>query len=124
MATKVTLYEQLGGDGALQMALDRFYLKVMADPRVAVFFEGVDIARVKAKQKAFFTIALGGEGDYDGRDLGTAHRAAVAKGLDEEVFDVFVGHFRETLEELGVEEPQIEQVMAHTYAGREEVLSG
>lgn len=119
----MSLYEELGGAPALQMALDRFYEKVMADPPVAVFFDGLDVERIKAKQKAFWAIALGGEADYDGRDLRAAHRRAVDQGLDDELFDRFVGHFRDTLAELGVPAAKIEEVLAVTERHKDEVLN-
>ena len=122
MTTTASLYEELGGAAAIEAALDVFYEKVMADPRVSIFFDGVDVQRVKDKQKAFMTIALGGESDYDGRGLRAAHARARARGLDGERFDTFVGHFSDTLAELGVDEPKIEQVMEIVYGGRDHVL--
>lgn len=119
----MSLYDELGGEAAIQAALDLFYEKVMGDPRVAVFFDGIDVDRIKAKQHVFFTVAFGGEGAYDGRDMATAHRSAVAKGLDDERFDRFLDHFRDTLEELGVPEAKIEEVMAIPYSRRDEVLN-
>ncbi len=40
-----TLFEQLGGAPAVDMAVDRFYDKVLADERIRHFFTGVDMAR-------------------------------------------------------------------------------
>lgn len=118
----MSLYEELGGGEALQAALDRFYEKVMADPPVAVFFEGLDVEQIKAKQRQFWTIALGGEATYTGRDLKRAHERARQAGLDEELFDRFIGHFRATLEEFGVPEEKIQQVLAVTDQHKDEVL--
>lgn len=118
----MALYDELGGGEAIEVALDLFYRKVMADPRVAVFFDGVDVARVKAKQKAFLTIAFGGPSEYDGRDLRAAHASARTKGLDDERFAIFMGHFEATLRELSVPADKIAQVMAIAYGGRDEVL--
>lgn len=117
----MSLYQELGGDQALQAALDRFYERVMADPPVAAFFEGADIERIKARQKKFWTLALGGGATYDG-DLGAAHRRARSNGLDDSLFDRFVGHFRATLEELGVPKEKADQVLAVTEAHRGTVL--
>lgn len=118
----MSLYEELGGGEALEMALDQFYEKVMDDPPVAVFFEDLDVEEIKAKQAQFWTIALGGEARYEGRDLRTAHAAARRKGLDGELFDRFIGHFRATLEELGVADEKIRNVLAVTDEKRDEVL--
>ena len=53
----------------------------------------------------------------------TAHRRAVERGLDEPTFEVFMGHFRTTLEELGVPEPKIGEIMAIAECGRDDVLN-
>jgi len=118
----MSLYDELGGGEAIQAALDRFYEKVMADPPVAAFFDGLDVEQIKLKQRTFWTIALGGEAEYIGRDLHTAHKRPRGKGLDEPLFHRFVGHFRSTLEEFGVPEDKIEQAMAVTDRHKAEVL--
>lgn len=120
----MTIYQELGGGEAIQTALDVFYEKVMADPRVSVYFDDVDVDRVKVKQKAFLTLAFGGEAAYDGRDLGAAHQSAVAKGLDDDGFDVFMGHFRDTLDELGVDGTRTDEILAMCYDQKDEVLGG
>ena len=99
-----------------------FYAKVMADPVVGTYFEGVDVERVKSKQRAFLAMAFGGPSAYDGRDLGTAHARARRRGLDEADFERFMGHFRDTLEELGVPEPKVNEIMSIAYSGKGEVL--
>lgn len=118
----MSLYDQLGGDTAISAALDRFYDKVLADPTVSVFFDGVDVDRVKEQQRSFLAMAFGGPSNYQGRDLRSAHAAARARGLGEEQYEVFMGHFRDTLVELGVPEPQVVEVMAIADTGKDDVL--
>ncbi len=118
----MSLYAELGGDDALAMALDRFYDKVLADPRVSGYFDRVDVDRVKTRQRDFLAMAFGGPDRYDGRDLRQAHAAPRALGLDEERYSVFMGHFRDTLEELGVDDDGIAQVMAIADTGKDDVL--
>ncbi len=118
----MSLYTDLGGDEAITAALDRFYEKVMDDPEVNGFFDGVNIDRVKAKQRDFLAMAFGGPDRYDGRDLRRAHAGTRAKGLDEERYEVFMGHFRDTLEEFGVQQGHIEQAMAIAETGKDDVL--
>ena len=38
-----SLYERLGGDAAVNAAVDIFYRKVLSDDRVNDFFDGVDM---------------------------------------------------------------------------------
>lgn len=119
----MSLYEDIGGKASIEAALNVFYGKVMGDPRVSVFFEGRDVERIKRKQKAFLAMAFGGPDGYDGRDLRAAHLRAVERGLDEPTFEVFMGHFRATLEELGVPEAKIDEIMAIAEGGRDDVLN-
>jgi hemoglobin len=118
----MTLHNELGGDAAIVVALDRFYERVLADPRVSGYFDGVDVDRVKTRQQEFLAMALGGPSRYRGRDLRTAHRRARARGLDEDGYHVFMGHFRATLEELGVPDDKVAEVMAIADTGKEDVL--
>ena len=55
-----SLYERIGGEAAVDAAVDVFYRKVLSDPRIAEFFDSVDMDRQRAKQKAFLTYAFGG----------------------------------------------------------------
>jgi hemoglobin len=64
-----TLFEQLGGEAAVDAAVGIFYRKVLADDRINSFFEGVDMEKQAAKQKAFLTMAFGGPHNYTGKDM-------------------------------------------------------
>jgi hemoglobin len=118
----MSLYTRLGGDEAISAALDRFYVKVLDDPQVSHYFAGVDVERVKRRQRSFLAMAFGGPNDYQGRDLRTAHTRARRRGLDEDGYDTFMGHFRDTLEEFGVDDGAIAEVMAIADTGKDDVL--
>ena len=119
----MSLYEEIGGAPAIDAALDRFYPKILGDPRVSGLFEGIDMARLKKHARAFLTMAFGGPNNYEGRDLRAAHRRAVGSGLNEEMFDAFMGHFRATLEELAVPPGKIDEIVKIAEGGRGEVLN-
>ena len=55
-----SLYEKIGGEPAVNAAVDIFYRKVLSDYRINRFFDGVDMEKQAAKQKAFLTMALVG----------------------------------------------------------------
>jgi hemoglobin len=61
-----SLYAKLGGEAAVNAAVDLFYRKVLADPRINRFFEGVEMEKQAAKQKSFLTMAFGGPHNYTG----------------------------------------------------------
>jgi hemoglobin len=119
----MSLYQELGGAAALQMALDHFYKKVLADPRLSGYFDDVSLDQLKVKQRAFFAMAFGGPNEYEGRGLRAAHARSRRAGLDEAHFELFMGHFRSTLEELGVGEDHVSQVMEIAYSGKDDVLA-
>lgn len=48
-----SLYERIGGEAAVNAAVDIFYRKVLADDRISRFFEGVDMEKQAAKQRGF-----------------------------------------------------------------------
>ncbi len=118
-----TLFERIGGEGAVNAAVDLFYRKVLADNTLAPFFEAVNMDEQRAKQKAFLTVAFGGPNNYTGKDLRTAHAGAVEKGMNESHFGAVAGHLQSTLEELNVPAPLIDEVMAIAGSTKNDVLN-
>jgi len=68
-----TLYERIGGEPAVNAAVELFYRKVLGDYRINRFFNNSDMDTQIAKQKAFFTMAFGGPNNYTGKDMRNAH---------------------------------------------------
>ena len=120
--TDLTLFEQLGGEAAVDAAVDVFYRKVLSDYRINRFFDGVDMDTQAAKQKAFLTMAFGGPNNYSGKDMRDAHARFVKMGLDDSHFDAVVENLAETLIELGVSKELIAQVGAIAETTRADIL--
>jgi len=116
------LYEELGGAGAVNAAVDIFYSKVLKDQRINRFFSGVDMDRQAAKQKAFLTMAFGGPNNYTGLDMRKGHAHLVAQGLNDSHFDAVVENLGATLKELGVADALIAKVAAVAETTRNDVL--
>lgn len=117
-----SLYEQLGGQPAVDAAVDIFYRKVLSDDRISQFFEGVDMDKQIGKQKAFLTMAFGGPNNYTGKDMRAAHAHLVARGLNDSHFDAVAENLVATLKELGVAENLINEVAAIALSTRSDVL--
>ncbi|MEI8236550.1 MAG: group 1 truncated hemoglobin [Methylococcaceae bacterium] len=117
-----TLFEQLGGEGAVNAAVDIFYRKVLMDDRINRFFEGVDMDKQAVKQKAFLTMAFGGPANYSGQDMRNGHAKLVEMGLNDSHFDAVVENLATTLTELGVSDALIGQVAAIAETTRVDVL--
>ena len=118
-----TLYETLGGKGAVNAAVEGFYRKMLADGRVSPFFDGVDMDRQMAKQESFLTMVLGGPNEYTGKDMREGHKHLLEKGLNDSHVDVVIEHLGATLKELGVGDAEIQQVAVLANSVRDDVLS-
>jgi len=116
------LYDGIGGEAAVNAAVDIFYRHVLLDDRIAHFFEGVDMERQAQKQKAFLTMAFGGPHNYTGLDMRKGHAHLVKQGLNDSHFDAVVEHLSTTLTELNVDQAYIDQVIAIAESTREDVL--
>ncbi len=117
------LFDKLGGEPAVDAAVDIFYRKVLSDPAISNFFDTTDMDGQRAKQKAFLTMAFGGPKGYTGKDLRDAHAPLVEKGMDDSHFDAVAMHLDATLRELDVAEDLIGEVMTVAGSTRDDVLN-
>lgn len=107
-----TLYDKLGGAAAVDLAVEKFYEKVLSDQRVQHFFTHIDMEQQKQHQKAFMTYAFGGAPHWDGRPMRQAHQNLVAEmGLTENHFDAIAEDLVTTLVELKVPQALIDEVV-------------
>ena len=105
----MALYDDLGGAAAVTTAVDLFYERVLADPMLAPYFMGVDVARLRGHQVAFITVALGGPHAYAGRSISAAHSRL---GVTAEAFGAVVGHLTDTLSGMGVDQDTLQVIAA------------
>lgn len=121
-AASQSLYDKLGGEAAVNAAVDIFYRKVLKDDRIKQFFDGVDMTRQAAKQKAFLTMAFGGPNNYTGEDMRRGHAHLVARGLNDSHFNAVMENLGATLKELNVPGDLIAQCAAIAESTRKDVL--
>jgi len=95
----VSDYDAIGGGPAVSAVVNDFYVRVLADPRLAPYFEGVDMARLKRHQVLLVSQVLGGPDSYDGRPLAEAHEGL---GIDHDDFAAVAGHLTAAMKEAGV----------------------
>jgi hemoglobin len=80
-AQEKTLFERLGGEGAISAVIDDFVGRVAADARVNGKFAKSNIDRVKFHLKEQVCAATGGPCKYTGLDMKTSHKnMAVTEG--------------------------------------------
>ena len=65
----------LAAKPAVNAAVERFYVRVLADPMLAPFFTDVNMERLKGHQFAFLSQALGGPQQYSGATMSASARA-------------------------------------------------
>ena len=115
-----SLFEKIGGQNAVNAAVDIFYRKVLSDQNVSHFFDIVDMDKQIAKQKAFLTYAFGGPNQYTGKDMREAHKHL---NLNESHFQSIAGHLQDTLKELNVPQDLINEVMTIAANTHDDVLN-
>jgi hemoglobin len=116
----MTLFDQVGGQAAVKTAVTVFYNRVTDDASLAQWFDGVDLSRLRAHQRAFLSAALDGPPVFAGRDLGEAH---AGMAITDEAFDSIVRHLSVTLDDLAVPREVIVQVEQRLEALRAEIVS-
>ncbi len=116
------LYERIGGEAAVNAAVDGLYNNILSDGRINHFFEGVDMARQAMMMKAFLTVAFGGPKNYSGRALRDAHARLVGNGLNDSHFEAILENIRKTLDGLNVSEDMVNEVISVADSVRDDVL--
>ena len=96
---EVSDYTAVGGAPAITAVVNRFYDLVVADERLAGYFEGVEMVRLKRHQVALVSQVMGGPVEYEGRELRAAHEGM---GISSDDFAVVVDHLVTALTEAGV----------------------
>lgn len=116
----MSVYEKIGGDAAVNAAVDIFYRKVLSDDRIMHFFDTVDMEEQHVKQKAFLTMAFGGPNSYTGKDMREAHKHM---NLTEEHFGAVAECLVGTLEELEVPQEYIDEIVGIALSVKDDVLN-
>ena len=96
---RMAIYDDIGGAPAVHAAVEDFYERVLGDPMLVGYFDGIPMDRLKAHQRSFIAAAIGGPELYAGRSMGEAH---AGMAITPNAFDAVVGHLVGTLIGLGV----------------------
>lgn len=86
-------------------AVQEFYVRVLRDPSLAAWFDGVDVSALRAHQTEFLLSALAGapgqatRPDRMRRRLERAHRGL---GIDGSAFERALGHLEDALRHIGM----------------------
>ena len=116
----MSIYEQLGQENGIRAAVDIFYRRVLEDPALKAYFDGVDMTTLRAHQAKLLVQVTGGPVDYQGRDLAAAHEGMEITSAD---FERVVAHLAATLAELGVEPAVVGDVGAAVDGYRDQIVT-
>jgi len=115
----VSDYDAIGGGPAVSAVVNDFYERVLGDPRLAPYFEGIDMPQLKRHQVLLVTQVLGGPNNYDGRPLAEAHAGL---GVDHDDFAAVAGHLTGAMRDAGVPEDILMRAIAVVAATEPDIV--
>lgn len=104
-----SLFNQVGGSGAVSALVEEFYKRVLDDEMLYRFFEDSDLGWLKKQQVDFLTMALGGPNNYKGRPMKEAHSTM---GIQPVHFGRVATHLVASLDALKVPKEIANQIVA------------
>jgi hemoglobin len=116
-----TAWERLRTDGTLRSGVDLFYDRVTRHPRLARYFKGVDVVRLRRHMFGMLVKVTGGpDSAYTGGDLRTVHRNL---GITHADYDLTIAILVEALRDVHVPEAAITDLGERIVGVRDEVVS-
>ncbi|BBX38689.1 group I truncated hemoglobin [Mycobacterium simiae] len=116
-----TIYHRIGGHEALEVVVEDFYARVLADQQLAGFFTGTNMNRLKGKQVEFFAAALGGPEPYTGAPMKQVHQG---RGITMHHFTLVATHLSEALKAAGVPAGTVTDIISAVAPLAPEIASG
>jgi hemoglobin len=116
----MSIYSRIGGEEAVNAAVDIFYKKVLSDDRVNEFFDFIDMPSQIDKQKKFLAMAIEGPNHYSGKDMREAHKGM---NLTEAHFTAVAENLMATLDELNVPIDLQDEILALVGSTKSDVLN-
>ena len=104
-----TIYDRIGGHEAIEVVVEDFYVRVLADDQLSGFFTGTNMNRLKGNQVEFFAAALGGPEPYTGAPMRQVHQG---RGITMHHFSLVAGHLADALAAAGVPSETVTEILA------------
>jgi hemoglobin len=103
-----SLFERLGGAGAITAVVEDFTARCAADGRINAKFARTDISRLRKMLVDQVTEAAGGPAKYAGRDMKTTH---LDMGVTTGEFNALVEDLVATLNKFGVGKSEQDELL-------------
>lgn len=106
--SKKSLFDKLGGHESIVAFVEAIFSRVTPDPLIGRYwrYRGADgIKKEKELAVEFFTKITGGNSDYSGRDMKTAHKGMK---ITEKDWRTFCSHVVEVVKQFGLP-PEIQE---------------
>jgi hemoglobin len=104
-----SLYARLGGTDAIGAVVEAFYERVLADPELRSFFDGVPMDVLRGSQTRFLVQQLGGPSEYRGPSMREVH---ARMRITDRHFALVAGHLGAALAAAGASPAVIDEVVA------------
>jgi hemoglobin len=120
MTTQMTsLYDRLGGRGAISALTESWVARVGGDDRTNGKFARTDIPRLKKEVADQLCEAAGGPCTYTGRSMRETHAGMKTTAGE---FDVVMQHLGATLDELGIPKTEQDELVDLIMPTREDIV--
>jgi hemoglobin len=103
-----SIYDRVGGHEAIEVVVEDFYVRVLADDQLSGFFAGTNMNRLKGKQAEFIAAALGGPEPYSGAPMKQVHQG---RGITMHHFSLVAAHLADALAAAGVPSETVTEIL-------------
>lgn len=120
--SETSLYERLGGYGAIAAFVDDLMPRLFSDPQLGVYWRGQSNYTKRNGRQLFvdfLVAAFGGPAFYRGPDMKTIHEGL---SISESDWEVLVPHVVAVLDKLGVQSKEKEEVLAAAASLKGDIL--
>jgi hemoglobin len=104
---------------AISIIVEEFYRRVLASQNLSLYFEGVDISKLREHQAELISHVMGGPITYSGRALSTAHARLTITDQD---FSEVTQILEETLLDGGVASKDVNEIMRIVSGHRKDIV--
>lgn len=119
---KLSLYDRLGGEAAVQSVVEVLYKKIVADSEIGHFYAKTDVA-TQLDRLSVFVAALFGHQRYPNTTyLWRQSVKLLFSGFNSRHYDHWIGHLHASLVELGIYQESVAEVMSTLEAMREKIM--